>query len=114
MTHSERLTSDELNQIIKRVNSSRSIQWWKDDIKRLIHEVKALRDKQVARLFDTSDKSPPVRKPLLYWHPLTASWRLGIFWNGPGGGHFQGDGAWYLSDGHTKWCELPPEQDVRR
>lgn len=43
-----RLSDDDLKAIVKRVNSSRSIQWWKDDIKQLLYEVKCLKDENEA------------------------------------------------------------------
>lgn len=43
-----RLSDDDLIAIIKRINSSRSIQWWKDDIKQLLYEVKCLKDENEA------------------------------------------------------------------
>ena len=39
-----RLSNDDLSAILKRILSSRSIQWWKDDIKQLLYEVKCLKD----------------------------------------------------------------------
>lgn len=43
-----RLSEDDLNAIARRVKSSRSIQWWKDDIKQLLYEVQCLKEEITA------------------------------------------------------------------
>lgn len=49
-----RLSDDDLKAIVKRVQSSRSIQWWKDDIKQLLYEVKCLKDEAADKLVNST------------------------------------------------------------
>lgn len=63
-----RLSDDDLGAIIKRVNSSRSIQWWKDDIKQLLYEVKCLKD-EIAGLEAENERLREALKPFAnLWH----------------------------------------------
>lgn len=64
----------------------------------------------------TSERLPEAEQVVLWWHPVTKSWRLGSFQvmkEELGPGRFQGGSGWYVSYGPTYWMpEPPPPEEV--
>ncbi len=65
----------------------------------------------------TDDQLPDAHDFILWWHPRTRDWRIGLFrtrGDRHAPGFFQGEGAWYIEDGPTWWMPTPPDPTVNK
>ncbi len=65
----------------------------------------------------TDDQLPDAHNFILWWHPRTRDWRIGLFrtrGDRHAPGFFQGEGAWYVEDGPTWWMPTLPDPTVNQ